>query len=80
VLVRPSAVATGGLRIEVSDSGPGPAPEIADRLFELGRTTKAGDSRGIGLALVRQAAERLGGTVELSEGVFVVELPAAVPA
>lgn len=70
----------GWLVLEVADGGPGPSPEDRDRVFELGWSTKpAGpDGRGVGLALVRQTAHRLGGHVELavdSGTVFTVEIP-----
>jgi two-component system, CitB family, sensor kinase len=68
------------LVLQVADGGPGPAAEDRDRIFELGWSTKpAGPAgRGVGLALVRQTARRLGGDVELdldSGTVFTVELP-----
>lgn len=48
----------GGNRvaIDVSDNGPGVAPELLPRLFEPGVTTRAGH-RGLGLALVREVVE-----------------------
>ena len=66
----------GGLRIVVSDSGPGPHPAVADHLFELGVTSKSAPGHGIGLALVRQAVTRLGGTLTLAGSRFTVLLPA----
>ncbi|WP_372348679.1 ATP-binding protein [Streptomyces sp. KL116D] len=76
-----------GLLLRVADSGPGVEPEHADAVFERGWSTKpAGPhGRGLGLALVRQAVARGGGTLELAgaaEGgaVFTVALPlGAVP-
>ena len=56
------------LIVTVSDSGPGVDPGTADRIFDYGYTTKPqrrGAGRGIGLALVAEAAERHGGTVEI---------------
>ncbi|MFI6879748.1 ATP-binding protein [Streptomyces sp. NPDC050400] len=75
------------LLLRVADSGPGVEPEHADAVFERGWSTKpAGPhGRGLGLALVRQAVARGGGTLELAgaaEGgaVFTVALPlGAVP-
>ncbi|MCQ4214485.1 sensor histidine kinase [Streptomyces longispororuber] len=75
------------LLLRVADSGPGVEPEHADAVFERGWSTKpAGpNGRGLGLALVRQAVARGGGTLELAgaaEGgaVFTVALPlGAVP-
>jgi two-component system, CitB family, sensor kinase len=70
--------------IEVRDSGPGIADANLDRVFELGWSTKppsGGERHGLGLALVRQAAKRLGGTASVRNDpatVFAVRLP--VPA
>ena len=66
--------------IEVADSGPGVAVDAAERVLELGHSTKEHDGygRGIGLALVRQAVTRLGGTVQISRrdgAVFTVTVP-----
>jgi signal transduction histidine kinase len=71
-LIGPSA------RIEVRDSGPGPAPQIADRLFEPFVTGKL-EGVGLGLAVARQAAEGHGGKIswkrEAGQTCFVIELP-----
>jgi signal transduction histidine kinase len=71
-------IADCGLRIEVSDTGPGPPPEIANRLFDPFVTGKA-QGIGLGLAVAKQAAEAHGGSVrwERRDGrtVFAVELP-----
>jgi len=68
------------LVLQVADGGPGPSAEDLERIFELGWSTKpAGPAgRGVGLALVRQTARQLGGSVELARDsgtVFTVELP-----
>lgn len=81
--VRVTARAAGGeLLLRVADDGPGVDPERAEEVFERGWTTKrAGPAgRGLGLALVRQAARRHGGEATLTraaEGgaVFTVTLP-----
>ena len=70
----------GWLVLQVADGGPGPSPEDRERIFDLGWSTKpaGADGRGVGLALVRQTAHRLGGHVELAQDsgtVFTVELP-----
>ncbi|WP_340294769.1 ATP-binding protein, partial [Aquipuribacter hungaricus] len=53
-----------GSVVRVDDDGPGVAAEDRDRVFEVGVTTKPGGAtgRGIGLALVRRAAGRRGGS------------------
>jgi signal transduction histidine kinase len=51
--------------IRVADNGPGIAPEVIDRVFDLHFTTKRGGT-GLGLALVRREAERLGGSVAVA--------------
>ncbi|MFO0907700.1 MAG: ATP-binding protein [Isosphaeraceae bacterium] len=51
-------------RIRVSDNGPGVPPELAQRIFEPGTTTK-GQGRGRGLAIVRESIQLQGGTIRL---------------
>ncbi|MEU6088182.1 sensor histidine kinase [Streptomyces sp. NPDC047085] len=70
------------LVLRVSDTGPGVDPAHADLVFQRGFSTKpAGPGgRGLGLALVRQAVTRLGGTLTVAEAeeggaVFEVRLP-----
>ncbi|WP_345802097.1 ATP-binding protein [Microbacterium sp. AZCO] len=67
------------LAIVVSDSGDGIAPEIADRVWEHGFSTKPADAtgRGVGLALVRSIVEEAGGSVavDASPTAFRVVLP-----
>jgi two-component system, CitB family, sensor kinase len=73
-----------GLLLRVYDTGAGIDPAVADEVFGRGWSTR-GSGRGLGLALVRQAVRRGGGTVELTPGPdggaqFTVRLPlAAVP-
>ncbi|MFD8615970.1 ATP-binding protein [Streptomyces sp. NPDC059513] len=67
------------LLLRVSDTGPGIGPEEADEVFRRGWSTH-GAGRGLGLALVRQAAHRNGGSVELDRAPeggarFTVRLP-----
>lgn len=70
-----------GVRVEVRDSGPGLAPGLADEVFRHGFTTKIAESagsRGLGLALTRQACVTRGGWVDVhNEGgaVFTAFLP-----
>ncbi|GAA0387798.1 sensor histidine kinase [Streptomyces luteireticuli] len=93
VTVRPDG---DDLLLRVGDSGPGLAPEDVDEVFRRGWSTKgaagareseeagppggAPHGRGLGLALVRQAALRNGGTVAvgrspLGGAEFTVRLP-----
>ena len=73
--------------IAVSDSGPGVAHDVADRLFERGVSTKQDvpGGRGIGLSLVHLLCTRRGGGVEVQQDEatrFVARLshsPAVVP-
>ncbi len=66
----------------VEDTGPGVAPEIRDRLFEPGVTTKS-SGWGVGLSLSARIVRRIhGGTIEVidtgPEGtVFAIRLPVA---
>ena len=70
-----------GVQIEVRDSGPGIAPELADEVFRHGFTTKIAESagsRGLGLALTRQACVTRGGWVDVQNqggAVFTAFLP-----
>ncbi len=76
----------GGVNVRVADNGPGVPPAAAQRIFADGFTTKSDGksvTRGLGLALVRQAVARRGGTIEVSNdggAVFTVFLPAPKPA
>ncbi|HEV8566261.1 MAG TPA: sensor histidine kinase [Actinoplanes sp.] len=54
------------LHISVVDSGDGVPADLGDRIFDAGVSTRDGDGRGLGLALARQAARRLGGDVRLA--------------
>lgn len=54
------------LHISVVDSGAGVPETLGERIFTAGVSTRDGDGRGLGLALARQAARRLGGDVRLA--------------
>ncbi|MEU6947650.1 sensor histidine kinase [Streptomyces sp. NPDC046316] len=69
----------GELLLRVSDTGPGIAEADRETAFDRGWSTH-GPGRGLGLALVRQAATRASGTVVLTDtpeggAEFTVRLP-----
>ena len=71
---------SGALQITVEDSGPGIDPRAVEDIFRHGFSTKAAGpfGRGLGLALVRQAVQRLGGTMTITSpagALFRVTLP-----
>ncbi len=59
--------ASGGVIVEVADTGPGMAPEVAEQAFEAFYTTKeVGRGTGLGLDIARRiVVERHGGTIEI---------------
>lgn len=76
------------IRVAVSDTGVGIAPEHLDRLFDpfdrLGAEHSAVEGTGVGLTVTRHLVEQMGGTVEVASAVgtgtvFAVELAAAEP-
>ncbi|MFD4528668.1 sensor histidine kinase [Streptomyces sp. NPDC058470] len=79
-----AAAHTHGIRVEVSDAGPGVPPSFAARLFQPGRRADPGDGHGgagLGLPLARRLARSAGGEVRHDErhtpgAKFVVSLPA----
>jgi signal transduction histidine kinase len=75
--------------IEVSDRGPGIPEEEREHVFERfhrGRGAGAASGFGLGLAIGRELAERMSGTLRLAPPVegrgacFVLTLPTAAPA
>jgi sensor histidine kinase regulating citrate/malate metabolism len=79
-LVTVTARVDGGeLLLRVTDTGTGVDPATIREVFRRGWTTKS-EGRGLGLALVEQAARRAGGTVGLDRAAgggaeFTVRLP-----
>jgi two-component system, CitB family, sensor kinase len=73
--------AESDLLIRVRDTGPGVPHELRDQIFTDGVTTKSsvtGARRGLGLALVRQITERMGGMISVGQdggAVFTAVLP-----
>ncbi|HEX5831509.1 MAG TPA: ATP-binding protein, partial [Gemmatimonadaceae bacterium] len=74
-----AAFESGAVRVRVSDSGPGIAPDVRDRLFDPFFTTKPGGT-GLGLPVVHRAIEAHRGLVyvdsERAGTCFTVLLPA----
>jgi len=71
----------GGTAVRVRDSGPGIDAHVVDEIFREGYTTKGGGAHyGIGLALVRQVAQRSGGWVGVANdggAIFTALIPAS---
>jgi signal transduction histidine kinase len=53
------------VRLDVIDEGSGIAPEVKERLFQFGFTTKGDRGNGMGLWLVKQLVSRHGGTIDV---------------
>lgn len=74
----------GACAIEVSDTGPGIAPEILPRVFDRFFTDRpGGEGTGLGLALAKAIVEAHGGTITAasppgSGAVFTIRLPLAI--
>jgi signal transduction histidine kinase len=81
-----AGIAPGGrVAIEVSDTGPGIAPEHHETVFDVFRQLqphdRGGKGVGLGLALARRFARMLGGDISLRSvlgggSTFIVDLPA----
>jgi len=81
-------VAGERLRISVTDTGPGIAPEPLERLFvefeRLGSERTSVEGTGLGLPVSKRLAEAMGGTIGVTTAVgqgstFWLELPLAKP-
>ena len=78
--------AESDLLIRVRDTGPGVPHDMREQIFTDGVTTKSsvtGAKRGLGLALVRQILEGLGGMVSVGQdggAVFTAVLPGCLAA
>ncbi len=75
----------GRVLIRVGDTGVGMSPEVRRRIFEPFFTTRPGGGTGLGLAVCRQIAEGLGGTLTVRSqpgrgSWFTLALPADAPA
>lgn len=80
VLLRAMPDSHGGVTIDVLDDGPGIAPDIADRIFDLFFTTKGRANQGVGLSLCQEIIEGHRGTLTLVKQpdwatCFRVEIP-----
>ena len=77
--------AAGGVRMRISDTGPGLSPELKARIFDPFFTTKAvGEGTGLGLAICYSILQKLGGTIEveseLGQGTtFTLTMPPEPP-
>lgn len=74
------------MRVSVTDTGPGLAPELVEQLFQpfnrLGQETGHTEGTGIGLVVTKQLVELMGGVIGVHSGVgvgstFWFELPMA---
>jgi two-component system OmpR family sensor kinase len=66
-------------QVTVSDSGPGPDPELRDRLFERfwrGPEATLRPGSGLGLSIVAAIAAAHRGRARVQGSTFILELPA----
>ena len=77
-LLLDASAAEGELRVEVSDTGPGIAPEIQQDLFKPYSSTKCRGS-GMGLALSEKVVNQHGGRIEYRTGSIGTTFSIAIP-
>jgi two-component system sensor histidine kinase MprB len=86
IVARPAP--DGGVTAEVSDTGPGIAPEMREVLFDPFRsavTPEGNQGSGLGLAIAHQLTRALGGDLTAGDAAdggacFTLRLPAQAPA
>ncbi|MCO1602843.1 ATP-binding protein [Desulfosporosinus nitroreducens] len=67
------------LILSIEDTGGGITPENQAKIFQWGFSTKGTGNRGIGLPLVKQTIERLGGTLDLESGSWGTRFGVKIP-
>jgi len=69
------------IMLEVSDTGSGMSPEVAERIFDPFFTTKSPtEGTGLGLLMVKEAVESMNGTIEVDSEIghgsrFLIRIP-----
>jgi len=85
LLIRSSRLSDDIIRIEISDNGPGIAPEVQARIFEPFFTTKViGEGTGLGLTICERIMKEHGGNISVRSqagkgSTFVLDLPIVSP-